>query len=125
MAHFTWFDYTIFVAYLATLVIVGVAFTKGQHTIKDYFLAGRSMGAIIGWVAGIVTLVPVCFATEIGDYCFGVELTKPISFLWHGAIGCVTTFGVGWLASALLTPARPKSLEGLVFSSRHVTGEKA
>ncbi|MFL7792623.1 MAG: sodium:solute symporter, partial [Anaerolineae bacterium] len=42
-SHFSWLDYTIFVAYLAAMVGVGVFFVKEQRTVKDYFLAGRSM----------------------------------------------------------------------------------
>jgi sodium-coupled monocarboxylate transporter 8/12 len=43
-AHFSWLDYTIFIAYLAAMVGVGVFFVKEQKNVKDYFLAGRSMG---------------------------------------------------------------------------------
>jgi len=42
-SHFSWLDYIIFVAYLAAMVGVGVFFVKEQRTVKDYFLAGRSM----------------------------------------------------------------------------------
>jgi len=42
--HFSWLDYTIFIAYLAAMVGVGVFFVKEQKNVKDYFLAGRSMG---------------------------------------------------------------------------------
>jgi SSS family transporter len=45
--HFSWLDYTIFIAYLAGLVSVGVFFVKEQKNVKDYFLAGRSMGYIM------------------------------------------------------------------------------
>ncbi len=50
MARFTWLDYGIFAVYLAASVLVGVLFVKEQRTIKDYFLAGRSMGR---WVVAI------------------------------------------------------------------------
>ncbi len=45
--HFSWLDYTIFIGYLAALVGVGVFFVKEQKNVKDYFLAGRSMGYIM------------------------------------------------------------------------------
>ena len=47
VARFTWLDYSIFVGYLLASVLVGVVFVKDQRTIKDYFLAGRSMGSIV------------------------------------------------------------------------------
>jgi len=47
VSHFTWLDYSIFVVYLAASVLVGVLFVKEQHTIKDYFLASRSMGFVL------------------------------------------------------------------------------
>jgi len=47
MTHFSWLDYTIFIAYLTGLVSVGVFFVKEQRNVKDYFLAGRSMGYIM------------------------------------------------------------------------------
>jgi SSS family transporter len=42
-ARFSWLDYTIFIGYLAAMVGVGVFFVRKQRTVKDYFLAGRSM----------------------------------------------------------------------------------
>ena len=46
MIRFGWLDYTIFVVYLAASVLIGVLFVRDQKSIKDYFLAGRSMGYI-------------------------------------------------------------------------------
>jgi SSS family transporter len=42
-SRFSWLDYVIFISYLAAMVGVGVFFVKEQRTVKDYFLAGRSM----------------------------------------------------------------------------------
>ena len=47
MIHFGWIDYTVAAVYLTTLVIVGSLFVKGQHSINDFFLAGRSMGGLV------------------------------------------------------------------------------
>lgn len=47
MARFDWLDYAMFVAYLAVALGVGVFASRGQRTIKDYFLAGRSMGSLV------------------------------------------------------------------------------
>ncbi len=46
MARFSWIDYGLFVAYLVASVLVGVLFVKEQKTVRDYFLAGRSMGRV-------------------------------------------------------------------------------
>jgi Na+/proline symporter len=47
MTRFGWLDYTIFIGYLAAIVGVGAFFVKEQRTVKDYFLAGRSMSYFI------------------------------------------------------------------------------
>jgi SSS family transporter len=46
MSRFSVLDYTIFGVYVAGLVGVGLLFTSQQKSIKDYFLAGRSMSYI-------------------------------------------------------------------------------
>lgn len=56
MSHFTWLDYVIFAAYLVASVLVGVLFVKEQRTIKDYFLAGRSMGYVVVAISVIAAL---------------------------------------------------------------------
>lgn len=56
MTHFTWLDYGIFFGYLAAAVLVGVLFVREQHTIKDYFLASRSMGFILVGVSVLAAL---------------------------------------------------------------------
>lgn len=45
MTRFSAFDYGIFVAYLAASVLVGVLFVKEQRSLRDYFLAGSTMGS--------------------------------------------------------------------------------
>ena len=56
MTHFSWLDYTIFVVYLVGAVSVGLLFVKEQHTIKDYFLASRSMGFLLVGVSVLAAL---------------------------------------------------------------------
>jgi sodium-coupled monocarboxylate transporter 8/12 len=58
-------------------------------------------GALIGWVAGVAVLLPVCFCTQT-------------SFLWYAMEGCLATLVVGQLASYLMAPPAPVQLEGLV-----------
>jgi sodium-coupled monocarboxylate transporter 8/12 len=47
MTRFSWIDYGLFAAYLAASVFIGVLFTKEQRTVRDFFLAGRSMGSVV------------------------------------------------------------------------------
>ena len=54
----------------------------------------RAWGAVLGWAAGVLAVVPVCFYSNT-------------SFLWYGVVGCVITFVVGWLASLLISLFRP------------------
>jgi Na+/proline symporter len=51
-------------------------------------------GAVIGWAAGVISVIPVCFYSQT-------------SFLWYGVVGCAVTVCVGWLASLLLAFLRP------------------
>jgi sodium-coupled monocarboxylate transporter 8/12 len=57
-----------------------------------------SAGAVLGWLAGVIALVPVCFYSRT-------------SFLWYGVVGCGVTMLVGWLASLAL-PAKPRPASG-------------
>lgn len=56
MARFSWIDYAVFVAYLLATLSIGVAFTRGQRSIKEYFLAGRSMGSLVVAITVIASL---------------------------------------------------------------------
>lgn len=56
MSHFTGLDYGIFGVYLVASVLVGVLFVKEQRTVKDYFLAGRSMNYIVVAISVIAAL---------------------------------------------------------------------
>ncbi|MDW8309384.1 MAG: sodium/solute symporter [Verrucomicrobiales bacterium] len=47
MTRFSWVDYGLFAAYLAASVLIGVLFTREQRTVRDFFLAGRSMGRVV------------------------------------------------------------------------------
>jgi len=56
VTRFTWLDYSIFVVYLVGAVSVGLLFVKEQRTIKDYFLASRSMGFLLVGVSVLAAL---------------------------------------------------------------------
>lgn len=56
--------------------------------------SANSTGAVIGWLAGVIVLVPVCFNSRT-------------SFLWYGVIGCGVTMLVGWGASLAFPSKAP------------------
>lgn len=56
MTRFSWLDYSVFVVYLIVAVSVGLLFVKEQRTIKDYFLASRSMGFLLVGVSVLAAL---------------------------------------------------------------------
>jgi len=47
MEHFTWLDYIVFATYLLATVAIGTVFVRGQRSVSEYFLAGRSMGSLV------------------------------------------------------------------------------
>jgi sodium-coupled monocarboxylate transporter 8/12 len=62
-------------------------------------------GALVGWIAGVVVLLPVWLATRV-------------SFLWYTLIGCATTMLVAYLASLFEPAPDPQRLQGLVWRLR-------
>jgi sodium-coupled monocarboxylate transporter 8/12 len=44
---FGWLDYAVFAAYLGLTAAIGLWFARGQRDLKEYFLAGRSMGSVV------------------------------------------------------------------------------
>ena len=64
-----------------------------------------SRGALIGWIAGLVMTVWVCFGTNV-------------SFLWYATTGCLATMSVGLLVSMFEPPPDRKHIEGLTWSDR-------
>lgn len=62
-------------------------------------------GALIGWMAGLGVLLPICFATQI-------------SFLWYALTGCATTMLVGYLVSLLEPAPSNQQLAGLTWATR-------
>lgn len=53
---FGWLDYTFFAIYLLASASVGLLFVKEQRTMKDFFLAGRSMGSVIVAISVLAAL---------------------------------------------------------------------
>src|ERR1700693_3690330 len=56
VAHFSSLDYGIFIVYLIGAVSVGLLFVREQRTVKDYFLAGRSMNSILVGISVMAAL---------------------------------------------------------------------
>lgn len=56
MVRFNWLDYGVFGVYLLVSLGIGMAFTRRQHSIKDYFLAGRSMGPTVVAITVLASL---------------------------------------------------------------------
>lgn len=62
-------------------------------------------GALLGWVAGVTVLIPICFASKV-------------SFLWYAMIGCLTTMAMGYAASLLQPAPAEERLAGLTWRHR-------
>jgi Na+/proline symporter len=70
------------------------------------FKRANAPGAVIGWIAGVLVLLKVAFAS-------------PISFLWYAVIGFFITTGVGWAASWLFPAPPPQKLDSLTWETRN------
>ncbi len=81
-------NYTVLLAYLAVIMLVGVYFSKRQKTADDYFKAG---GRIPGWAAGISV-----FATTLSSITFMSIPAKAFTDDW--------TFLFGQYISILILP---------------------
>lgn len=62
-------------------------------------------GALVGWAAGLLTTIWVCFGTNI-------------SFLWYALYGCAVTMVVGYVVSLFDAPPADQQLAGLTWSRR-------
>lgn len=58
MQGFAALDYIVFAVYVAASVLIGVYFVKEQRTVKDYFLAGQSMG----WFVVAISVIAALFS---------------------------------------------------------------
>jgi SSS family solute:Na+ symporter len=65
----------------------------------------NTAGAVVGLVAGSVSLAWVWACTSISAW-------------WYGAFTCLPAIAAGILASYLFSPPRPEQLEGLAFANR-------
>jgi SSS family transporter len=74
------------------------------------FKRTNTQGAILGWIVGVVVLIPVCFTTKI-------------SFLWYSAIGCGATVIVGVIASLFFASPKPEQINDLVIENLEELGQ--
>ena len=58
MGSFGPLDYTVFIAYLAGSVALGLWFVREQRTVKDYFLAGQTMN----WFVVAISVIAALFS---------------------------------------------------------------
>lgn len=105
MSHFSTIDYLLFAGYLVASVLVGVLFVKEQRTVKDYFLAGRSIGSIVVGLSVIAAMFS------------GISyLATPAEIYANGF-----TFGWGLLSFFVITPFVTVFMLPLYYQSRFYT----
>jgi Na+/proline symporter len=79
----------------------------GVFLLGMFVRRANAAGAFAGVLVGIGLVMTIAFGTKI-------------SFFWYSPIGCVTTFGTGWLASLLTAPPAEQQITGLVMARRAV-----
>ncbi|MFO0944566.1 MAG: hypothetical protein U1D30_01265 [Planctomycetota bacterium] len=81
---FTSFDYSVVAIYLIAMFIIGLMFAGEQHTSKDYFLAGRSMGWFpVGMSIMATLLSALSFVGVPGEsYFAGMKQLFQILLIW-------------------------------------------
>lgn len=75
----------------------------GLFLLGMLFKRANAPGAVIGWIAGLGVLIPVCFASNT-------------SFLWYTLIGFIATLSVGWTSSWLFPAPTPSQLKNLTLT---------
>jgi sodium-coupled monocarboxylate transporter 8/12 len=81
MTGFGWQDYLIFVVYLVASVLVGVVFVREQKNVKDYFLAGKSMGYVVVAISIIAALFSGISYLGAPAETYGHDLSYALVFL--------------------------------------------
>lgn len=102
---FGWLDYTFFIVYMLASAFVGVLFVKEQHNMKDFFLAGRTMGPV-------VVAISVMAALFSGISYLG----GPAEVYMNG-----TAFGFMVLSFFIATPVTTIYLLPFFYRSRFIT----
>ena len=82
----------------------------GLFLLGMLFSRVTARGALIGWLAGVVATIWVCFGTDV-------------SFLWWAMVGTFVTLAAGYAASLLEAPPAERQLEGLTWSRRPAVEE--
>ncbi|MFV1964544.1 MAG: hypothetical protein ACC628_03915 [Pirellulaceae bacterium] len=87
-------DYGVLLLYLAVMVAIGAYFSRQQHTSKDFFLAGRSMGWFPVGLSIMATLLSALSYTGVpgAAYHWGLKLLASSVCVWLTVpllLGCV------------------------------------
>jgi SSS family transporter len=87
-------DYGVLLLYLAVMVAIGAYFSRQQHTSRDFFLAGRSMGWFPVGLSIMATLLSALSYTGIpgAAYHWGLKLLASSLCVWLTVpvlLGCV------------------------------------
>lgn len=111
-------DTSIIFAYLALMLAIGLYASRGQNTVKDYFVAGGKLGTfsiaflwLASWVGGaaIVGVASGLMAWQMRDIvgillvAFTIDLAPVFSVdpLWPGLLVSIAVFtGIGLVTEA-------------------------
>ncbi|MEZ5103837.1 MAG: sodium:solute symporter family protein [Draconibacterium sp.] len=92
----SWIDYSIFIAYLAIMLGIGIYFMFKNNSVDDYFVGGRKMNAFHIGLSVVATDVGGGFSIGLGGLGFVMGLSGTW-LLFTGLIGA-------WLSAVLLIP---------------------
>jgi SSS family transporter len=105
MSHFSALDYALFIGYLVATVLVGVLFVREQRTVKDYFLAGRSIGSVIVGLSVIAAMFS------------GISYLATPAEIYHNGFA----FAWGLFSFFIITPFVTLVMLPLFYQSRFYT----
>ncbi|MBN2635186.1 MAG: sodium:solute symporter family protein, partial [Prolixibacteraceae bacterium] len=92
----SWIDYSIFAAYLAIMLGIGVYFMKKNTSVDDYFVGGRKMSSFHIGLSVVATDVGGGFSIGLGGLGFAMGISGTW-LLFTGLVGA-------WLSAVLLIP---------------------
>ncbi len=91
-----WIDYSIFAAYLAIMLGIGIYFMKKNNSVDDYFVGGRKMSSFHIGLSVVATDVGGGFSIGLGGLGFAMGIAGTW-LLFTGLVGA-------WISAVLLIP---------------------